>query len=117
MAVGAAVLRVERHDYRELARVTLTDAAAAALKAWKRRTWTECYGHATGETASARGEQAELLAAIGERVAEFAAAEGWDERNGLGFTGSYHAVIVGESGELVHATAVGCREGNYYLAG
>jgi hypothetical protein len=114
-----SILSVERHDYRELARVTLTDDAAAALRAWKTGTWQECYGYGTGETAGADGDVAELLAAVGDRVDALAKSLGWGEYAGgrHAVTGSYHAVIVGASGLLVHATAVGCREGRYYLAG
>lgn len=111
-----SIRSVERHDYREIARVTITDEAAAALRAWKQATWTEFHGHGTGETAAASGEQQELLAAIGERVAEYALAKDWS--CGIHpISGSYHAVIVGASGQTVHATYVDCAAGRYSLAG
>lgn len=110
-----SILTVERHDCRELARVTLTDKAAAALRAWKKRTWTEFRGCGYGQTACATGEIAELLAQVCSRVAELAQAEGWD--NGVGRAGNYHAVIKSASGDVIHATLVANAGDGYYLAG
>jgi hypothetical protein len=111
------ILSVERHDYRELARVTLTDQAAAELRAWKKSTWLEVRGHATGETARATGATAELLSAICSRVEEYEQEHGWEERHYGGRRGLYHAVIVGEGGQLVHATAIERAGDGYRLAG
>ena len=104
------VVKVCQHDARRLTRVVLTDEAAAELRRWKGETWTEFYGHGTGQTGRAEGAVADTLAQVGAAVE----AAGIDE---MGHGGSYHAVIVAEGGELVHATMVGVDGGRYYLAG
>lgn len=104
------VVKVCQHDARRLTRVVLTDEAAAELRRWKTETWTEYHGHGTGQTAEADGAVQETLTAVAAAVE----GAGIDE---MGIGGNYHAVIVGEGGELVHATYVGCTGGRYYLAG
>lgn len=113
------ILRIERHDFRELARVTLTDAAASMLKRWKKGDWTEFRGHGTGRTGRAAGAAHELLDAARLGIIELETAEGWAENNRCGKRGNYHAVFLSESGDLIHATLVARTDAGdgYYLAG
>lgn len=106
------VIGVQQHDARTLTRITLAAEAAVKLKVWKKKTWTEVRGEGTGYTGMARAAAQDILAACQAAVGAF----GVDTLNE--FDGSFHAVIVAESGELLHATMVGCDEsGRFYLAG
>jgi hypothetical protein len=86
-------LKLEHRDYggREPDAVILVpDDVARELRRWKRDTWTEIYGCATGYTEKATGRIAEYLAAICDFAAAHVPAQP--------ITGTVKAFIIGESG-------------------